>query len=423
MKNRPLNEIKRLNKVTEVSLCTQYNPPANGFRTFDIIKNSINKDMYSDLFEEMKMPEYGEFSSYLEQWLEEDVNRVAYGAFLDALFNSLQDVVYDSTLDKQGKLDKFKENFDSFITEYQNSVITKSENGDIKLDLNKKSTIKQEKKVDILEELKKLIAKASTKQEIVTEVVDEKVKKTEEVEEVVEEIIENQETVEQETPEVEAQEPVAETEEVVEESEEPTQEVEEPIVESEEVIEETEVETVEEDAEVLEPEVQAETEVVEELEKSEDKIEEIVKAKEDKIVELEKQLEDFKKTQADQTVKLEKAELSKEIEKSYLGLPKTRDEIVDTIYEINKASISEDSKSFILESLKSLSSLNKKDCQEVGHSEEVDVNKSSEEILSDKIKKTMQDHDILEEQALLVVTEGRSIAKAKEVTEMVRKRK
>ena len=344
MKNRPLNEIKRLNKVTEVSLCTQYNPPANGFRTFDIIKNSINKDMYSDLFEEMKMPEYGEFSSYLEQWLEEDVNRVAYGAFLDALFNSLQDVVYDSTLDKQGKLDKFKENFDSFITEYQNSVITKSENGNIKLDLNKKSTIKQEKKVDILEELKKLIAKASTKQEIVTEVVDEKVKKTEEVEEIVEEIIENQETVEQETPEVEAQEPVAETEEVVEESEEPIQEVEEPIVESEEVIEETEV--------------------VEELEKSEDKIEEIVKAKEDKIVELEKQLEDFKKTQADQTVKLEKAELSKEIEKSYLGLPKTRDEIVDTIYEINKASISEDSKSFILESLKSLSSLNKKDFQE-----------------------------------------------------------
>ena len=113
----------------------------------------------------------------------------------------------------------------------------------------------------------------------------------------------------------------------------------------------------------------------------------------------------------------------KDVSKDYVGLPQTKEEVVEALYELNKASLSEVSKKFILESLKSLSDLNKESFQELGHSEEVDVNKSAEEIIADKVKKTMQEHDILEEQALLVVTEGRSIAKAKEVTEIVRKRK
>ncbi len=499
---RKLNQL-RLNKIKEVSLCTSFNPPANGFKTFEIIKSEINKEEYYDLFEELQMPEYGEFVSYLSMWLEEDVNRVAYNAFLDALFNSLQDVVYDSTLDKAGKLLKFQENFDKFIQEYENSVITKSKDGKVMLNakklkdidikkyygeciaeecgedsysaktfselisecapdrinnmlwdmfvyklndkifdihyLDEKKYSKQDKakmlgelfaefvenfnnteliksksqekdmSKTFMEKLQNLITEFKKNEEEVKEEVKEEV-----LEEKPEEKVEEKEVESQETKEEEVSEDKEPESEEKPESEEPKQE--ENPVESEEddkkeeVAEEKEVEV-----ETEEPKVEAETEEVEEATDTE--LEKATKENEDlmdRIIKLEKANEE-------KEIKLEKAELMKEVSKDFYGLPKTKEEIVEVIYELNKSALSKESKEFITESLKSLSNLNKDSFEEQGHSEEVDANLTDSEKILEKANKLVSEHNIDESQAVLVAKGKRTLEKAIEVSKKLGK--
>lgn len=409
----------RLKHVNEISLCTTFCPPANGLKKFEIIKSAVKKDLYSDLFEELEMPEYGDFTSYLEMWLDDDVNRVAYSAFLDVLFASLQDVVYDPTLDKQGKLDKFKENFNSFTEQYENSVITKSDNGKVTLSLEKNimTDNKQEKKMSIKEKLQNILAELTKTEEPAeaVEVVEEVAEVIEaDIAEVTEDVVEeNEKHQETEVEEVaEVQEP--ELAEEAPKSEEPIQE--EAIEEVAEVVENAE-ETVEEieaeKTEVQEPEL--EVEVV----KSETEL--LIEKANQENSELRDRLEKLEKANEEKEVRLEKAELMKEISKDFYGLPKTKEEVVEVIYELNKSAISEETRVFIKESLKSLSDLNKASFEEQGHSEEVDANLSEDEKVLQKSAQLVKEHGIDESQAVLVAKGRKTIEQAIETTKKIRK--
>ena len=400
----------RLSKVNEVSLCTTFCPPANGLKAFEIVKSSIKKDLYSDLFEEMEYPEYGDFVAYLSMWLEDDVNMVAYSAFLDALFNSIQDVVY-MDMTKEEKAIKFKEIFDKFIEEYDNSVITKSDDGKVKLSIK---TEKQEKKMSIIEKLKKFVSELSEVEVEKTEDAIEAPEVIEAPEEVLEEKPEDQQIVEEKAEEV-----VEPTTDEVLESEDATPET----VEEAEVVESLE-EKVEE---VIEAEPIAEVadetpEVIEEVEKTEIVEDEITKAT-NKISELEAKLEEISKANQEQEIKLEKAEILKEVGKEFYGLPQTKEEVVEVLFELNKSSISEESKKLIKDSLKSLSELNKASFEEIGHSEEVDANKTDKEKLQEKTQKLMEEHSLVEEQAHLVAIGKRDVKEAIRVSEIVKSKK
>lgn len=400
----------RLSKVDEVSLCTTFCPPANGLKAFEIVKSSIKKDLYSDLFEEMEYPEYGDFMGYLGMWLEDDVNMVAYSAFLDALFSSLQDVVYMEA-EKEEKAIKFREIFDKFIEEYDNSVITKSDDGKVKLSIK---TEKQEKKMSIIEKLKKFVSELS---EVEVEKTEEVVETPDVIEAPVEEVLEE---VDQQIVEEKAEEVIEPIAEEVLESEDAIPEPE--VIETpEEVESQEEVEAIE-PAEPIAEEVVETPEVIEEVEKTAEVEDEITKAT-TKIAELEAKLQEISKANQEQEIKLEKSEILKEVGKDFYGLPQTKEEVVEVLFELSKSSISEESKKLIKDSLKSLSELNKASFEEIGHSEEVDANKTEAEKLQEKTQKLMEEHDLVEEQAFLVARGKRSIAKAKEVSEIVKSKK
>jgi len=413
---KKIKELK-LSKVNEVSLCTTFCPPANGLKAFEIVKSSIKKDLYSDLFAEMEYPEFGDFVGYLGMWLEDDVNMVAYSAFLDALFNSLQDVVY-MDMEKEEKATKFREIFDKFIEEYDNSVITKSDDGKIKLSIKAE---KQEKKMSIIEKLKKFVSELS---EVEVEKTEEVVETPEVIEAPVEEVLE--EIVDQQIVEEKAEEATEPVVEEVLESEDATPEVIEEAIEAPEV---AEVESQEEPVETIEPtepiveEVVETEEIIEEVEKTAEVEEDEITKATNKIAELETKLQEIEKANQEQEIKLEKAEILKEVGKEFYGLPQTKEEVVEVLFELNKSSISEESKKLIKDSLKSLSELNKASFEEIGHTQEVDANKTEAEKLSEKTQKLMEEHDLVEEQAFLVARGKRSISKAKEVSEIVKSKK
>ena len=490
MSKKVLREITRLNKVEEISVCTKENPPANRLREFEIIKDSLSKSEFEDLFEELSMPEYGEFTSYLNAWLEEDVNQVAYKAFIDALLASLKDVCFDNEMSKEEKASKMKENFDTFVSEYNNSVITKTEEGKIILNIEKKSTKlvggfehpashflyvpdpnksstwklqykdengnidpnlvsaaiasfsaggfrgnkvqlpsdkvapikaklrsiwkelypekdikempesinKQERKVNILEEIKKTV-----KEEVFNfmdalgdSLLNQKVEKSEE-----------EPVVEQEEPQAEAvTEPEVIEEVKVEDA--PIEEVaEEPIAEEqpkqveEVVIEEVSKKSVEEIQEPVEK-----SEIVEEVS------EEISKAQET-ISSLEANIQEHTKAQEQRVVVIEKAELAKSVQESYSGLTGTQEQIIEHIYSINKSDIPLETKDMILESLKSLSKSNLELTKVVGVETPEEIVKSEEEIFKSKVEKLMKEEGISENKAFAVVKGTMTLKQAK----------
>lgn len=414
MSKKILKEITKLNKVEEISVCTKENPPANRLREFEIIKDSLSKSEFEDLFEELAMPEYGEFTSYLNAWLEDDVNQVAYKAFIDALFASLMDISYDKEMTKEDKASKMKETFDSFIAEYNNSVITKSEDGKVILNIEKenkdfneseliksKNIIqKQEKKVDILEKIKKFINGLES-QEVI-----EEVKKSEE-----------QPEVEQEEPQAEA---VAEPE-VAEEAKPEDAQIEEPAEEAEVVAEEPLAEEQPEEVaeEVVEEPAVVEPEVIEEpVEKSESQEpaeevnEEIVKAQET-ISSLESKIQELTKAQKQNEVKLEKAELTKSVQEKFSGLAGTTEEIVEHIFSINKSELPLETKDMVLKSLETLSSKNIELTKEIGTEAPAEIVKTEQEILKSKVEKLMKEEGISENKAFAVVKGTMSLEKAK----------
>ena len=254
-------------------------------------------------------------------------------------------------------------------------------------------------------------------QEVQEEKTEEAVEATEQQEEKVEETQEEQ--VE------DAQDVSEETEEVQDEHEEqPSNEAEgnEPpeaeTVETEEV--EEKVEEQEEPQEEVKDEVIVETkdEIPSEINSAEIPSKEKV---EDKTTALLQEIEALKAEKADKELQLQKMEFSKEVAKDYEGVPGKLEDKTEKIFEIKNSALSEDTKAFVLQSLKSLSLQNLKDCEEIGHEQEVEVDEKAER--QNKIKEAMDKHGLTENQAFLFVNGDRSLAEAIKASARVQKRK
>lgn len=228
--------------------------------------------------------------------------------------------------------------------------------------------------------------------------------------------VESQEQDEQPKNESEENEPseketveTEEQEEVVEE-EQPAEEVQEGQEEPEETVEE---ETVEEVAE--------EDSIAVENNASEIEVPEIKDVEEDKTSALLQEIENLKAEKQAKEIELEKMSLAKEVEKDFYGVPGKVEDKVNTIFEIKNSALSEDTKSFILTSLKSLSVQNLSDCEEIGHDQEVIVDEKTE--METKIKNAIKEHGLTENQAFLFVNGDRTLAEAKKASAKVRARR
>ncbi len=93
----------------------------------------------------------------------------------------------------------------------------------------------------------------------------------------------------------------------------------------------------------------------------------------------------------------------------------------EKIFEIKNSALSEDTKAFILQSLKSLSLQNLSDCQEIGHDLETETDEKAEN--QAQIKNLMEKENLTENQAFLVVNGFRSLAEAKKASARVQTRK
>lgn len=190
----------------------------------------------------------------------------------------------------------------------------------------------------------------------------------------------------------------------------------------EETIEETVEETVEEVVEEGQEEHQEEA--GEELNALENSLE-VKEEKEDSIVDktsaLLQEIETLKAEKQAKELQLEKMEFSKEVAKDYEGVPGKLEDKTEKIFEIKNSALSEDTKAFILQSLKSLSLQNVKDCQEIGHDLEVETDEKAENEV--QIKNLMEKENLTENQAFLVVNGFRSLAEAKKASARVQKRK
>ena len=178
------------------------------------------------------------------------------------------------------------------------------------------------------------------------ETVDEQTEETVEVQET-EEKTDDAQTVSEETEEVqdEQTEQPKNEEEGIEPPETETVETEEQ--------EETVEETVEEGQEEHQEEVVEELNALENsLETKEEKEESAI---EDKTSALLQEIENLKAEKLAKEIQLEKMEFSKEVAKDYEGVPGKLEDKTEKIFEIKNSALSEDTKAFILQSLKSLS--------------------------------------------------------------------
>lgn len=227
--------------------------------------------------------------------------------------------------------------------------------------------------------------------------------------------VEENEPPEAETVETEPAEETVEEQEV--EQEEPKEVVEEePAVEEEKPeAEETENEEVEvEEA----PAEEVEEEPIEEITNEVEVTEKTVPA--DKTSKLLQEIEALKAEKAEKELEIQKMSLAKEIEKDFIGVPGKIEDKVDLIFEIKNSALSENAKSFILTSLKSLSAQNLSDCEEIGHEQEVEVDEKAEQ--QSKIQNLMEKEGLTENQAFLVVNNFRTLAEAKKASAKVRRK-
>ena len=245
-------------------------------------------------------------------------------------------------------------------------------------------------------------------QEIKT--VDEQTEETVEVQET-EEKTDDAQTVSEETEEVQDEqiEQPKNEEEGIEPPETETVETEEKTEEQEETVEET----------VEEGQEEHQEEVVEELNETKEEKEE--SAIEDKTSALLQEIENLKAEKLAKEIQLEKMEFSKEVAKDYEGVPGKLEDKTEKIFEIKNSALSEDTKAFILQSLKSLSLQNLADCQEVGHDLETETDEKAEN--QAQIKNLMEKENLTENQAFLVVNGFRSLAEAKKASARVQTRK
>lgn len=227
---------------------------------------------------------------------------------------------------------------------------------------------------------------------------------------------EENEPSEEETVETEEEQ----QEEVVEEQ--LAEEVQEGQEEPEETVEEEpEQEEQQEEEEIVEEEVAEENSVAVENNTSKIKVPEIKDVEEDKTSALLQEIENLKAEKEAKEIELEKMSLAKEVEKDFYGVPGKVEDKVNTIFEIKNSALSEDTKSFILTSLKSLSVQNLSDCEEIGHDQEVIVDEKTE--METKIKNAIKEHGLTENQAFLFVNGDRTLAEAKKASAKVRARR
>lgn len=236
-------------------------------------------------------------------------------------------------------------------------------------------------------------------QEESLEVQDEQ---TQNVEDVAEETEVQNETVEPSADVSEENEPSNETEPVATE-EKPEQEETEEVQPEQEIAEEPE-QVEEETSEENEPseEVKPEAVVVPEVNASIDLADELAKVK--------NELAEIKKADALKAVALVKAELAKEVENKFKGVPGKLEDKVELIYELKNSTLSNDSKEMIFKSLENLSTQNLKDCEEIGHSEEIIVDENDK---MSKAKALAQKEGITEGQAILVLDGTKTLKQVK----------
>lgn len=215
-------------------------------------------------------------------------------------------------------------------------------------------------------------------------------------------------------------------------SEDETVETEE---QQEEVVEQEEVQEVQEGQEEPAEEGTEEVEVVEEAETEEVQEENVVEVQDeavqievpktetidDKTSALLQEIENLKAEKEAKEIEIQKMSLAKEVEADFGGVPGKVEDKVNTIFEIKNSTLSEDTKSFILTSLKSLSVQNLSDCEEIGHDQEVVVDEKVEQ--ENKIKNAMKEHGLTENQAFLFVNGDRSLAEAKKASAKVQSKR
>ena len=405
---------KKFNLLTtissnEVSLCSKYNSGANKQTEFEIVKDkekqedktdikSVIKDMY-DMYDEIAEKEQEEpsaldtFQEFLAYWLEYDVNNAYYNCLSEGLQQALCDIKYLDA-DKDEKVKRYKELFNMFINEFNSLPITKTQDGKFEVSLVSKSHIKeqetnpQNETNDITKENTSEM-KNEEKQTMFEQALNllksafglEKTETPNEQPEVEEEKVENEEG----TPEGKTTEEKPEGEETVETPEgEPAEKQPEKQVET--------------DTPVVKKEVKEKAdEEPNEVEKtSNSEVEELLKAK----LEVEKELEELKKANEEREVAIEKMSYIQKAKDEYSMLVGTPEEIGAKLYEINKSSLTDDIKDFIMEQLKKVAKENESLTQEVGSVTKSTENMTDEEVIYQKAEELAKSKNISINKAL-----------------------
>ena len=405
---------KKFNLLTtissnEVSLCSKYNSGANKQTEFEIVKDkekqedktdikSVIKDMY-DMYDEIAEKEQEEpsaldtFQEFLAYWLEYDVNNAYYNCLSEGLQQALCDIKYLDA-DKDEKVKRYKELFNMFINEFNSLPITKTQDGKFEVSLVSKSHIKeqetnpQNETNDITKENTSEM-KNEEKQTMFEQALNllksafglEKTETPNEQPEVEEEKVENEEG----TPEGKTTEEKPEGEETVETPEgEPA--------------EKQTKKQVETDTPVVKKEVKEKAdEEPNEVEKtSNSEVEELLKAK----LEVEKELEELKKANEEREVAIEKMSYIQKAKDEYSMLVGTPEEIGAKLYEINKSSLTDDIKDFIMEQLKKVAKENESLTQEVGSVTKSTENMTDEEVIYQKAEELAKSKNISINKAL-----------------------
>ena len=405
---------KKFNLLTtissnEVSLCSKYNSGANKQTEFEIVKDkekqedktdikSVIKDMY-DMYDEIAEMEQEEpsaldtFQEFLAYWLEYDVNNAYYNCLSEGLQQALCDIKYLDA-DKDEKVRRYKELFNMFINEFNSLPITKTQDGKFEVSLVSKSHIKeqetnpQNETNDITKENTSEM-KNEEKQTMFEQALNllksafglEKTETPNEQPEVEEEKVENEEG----TPEGETTEEKPEGEETVETPEgEPAEKQPEKQVEADTPVVEKEVEE------------KADEEPKEVEKTSNSEVEELLKAK----LEVEKELEELKKANEEREVAIEKMSYIQKAKDEYSLLVGTPEEIGAKLYEINKSSLTDDIKDFVMEQLKKVAKENESLTQEVGSVTKSTENMTDEEVIYQKAEELAKSKNISINKAL-----------------------
>lgn len=405
---------KKFNLLTtissnEVSLCSKYNSGANKQTEFEIVKDkeqkedntdikSVIKDMH-DMYGEIAETEQEEpsaldtFQEFLAYWLEYDVNNAYYNCLSEGLQQALCDIKYLDA-DKDEKVKRYKELFNMFINEFNSLPITKTQDGKFEVSLVSKSHIK-EQEINPQNETNNITKentsemKNEEKQTMFEQALNllksafglEKTETPNKQSEVEEKKVENEEG----TTEGKTTEKKPEDKKTVETS-------------KDKPAEKQPEEQVKADTPVVEKEVKEKAdEKPKKVEKtSNSEVEELLKAK----LEVEKELEELKKANEEREVAIEKMSYIQKAKDEYSMLVGTPEEIGVKLYEINKSSLTNDIKDFIMEQLKKVAKENESLTQEVGSVTKSTENMTDEEIIYQKAEELAKSKNISINKAL-----------------------